>query len=192
MNKQTSTNDIYVADFTRYKAAHPQETIPCNGVSIGEDPNTLIPSFWLENPHHCAIDVVNIEQNTSLFKHEDGTPQTQCECICYAIREESPAWMLFIELKYCQSKNRYDNVLTGMHQLKETCKYVLEDKAYFEDSKYKRIFVVSTPEVEPLDPFDATYFDQEDMLLFKKECKAILYLANHLVVHTPVHVKLPA
>lgn len=189
MIKQTTTDDIFVADFTRYKASHPEEEIPNDGVLISNCENGIVPSLWIENPNHHPIDVVNIEHNPALFKRADGTLRTQCECICYAIRSESPAWMLFMELKYCQPKNRYENILTGMHQLKETCKYVLEEQGLFEDAKYKRVFVVSTPGIEPLDAFDATYFDQEDMMAFRKECKAVLYLSNHLVVHTPVHVK---
>ena len=70
---------------------------------------------------------------------------------------------------------------------------MLEEYLYFSlitiyNSNYKFYFVVSTPGVEPLDPFDDTYFNQDDMLTLKEEFRAQLFLANQLSIHTPKHI----
>lgn len=190
MISQTYRGTVFVADYTHYCEDNPVIAPPCKGVFISEELPPLIPSFMLENKNGIAIEGVNIEHNPSLLKRHDGTALTQCEGFFYANREESPAWILFFELKYCDEKGVYENTLTGMNQLKKTCKYVLEEKKLLDNTKYKRFFVVSTPQTEPLDPFDANYFNQDDMLSFKEECNAILFLSNCVVVHTPIHLKI--
>jgi len=190
MISQTYTGTVYVADYTRYCEDKQVIAPPCKGVLVSEELPPLISSFVLDNKNGISIEGVNIEHNPSLLKRADGTLMRQCEGFFYAHRDESPAWILFFELKYCDENGVYENTLTGMNQLKKTCRYILEEKALLDNAKYKRYFVVSTPNVEPLDPFDANYFDQDDMLSFKEECHAILFLSNRVVVHTPVHLKL--
>ena len=38
---------------------------------------------------------VNFEENQQAFMREDGTKAPQCECMFYAVREDSPAWLLY-------------------------------------------------------------------------------------------------
>ena len=189
MNSQTYTTNIFISDFTRYKELYPEHVIPSDGVYVSSEPNSIIPSLLIENPHGLSIKVVNIEQNKLLFKNDDGTQTTQCECICIPLRKKPRMLMLFVELKYCLPKNIYTNVLTAIKQLKETCRYVFGVKQYFEETKYKRAFVVATPGVAPLDPFDACYFDQDDMLTLKKEYNANIFFTNHLFLQTPIHMR---
>ena len=47
----------------------------------------------------------------------------------------------------------------------------------------------NTPGVEPLDPFDASYFVQEDMLAIKDETGAFLKAANAAEIATPALIK---
>lgn len=186
--KQYST-DVYIADFTEYnKSAH---TIPAPvaGVYVDVDDNGIIPSFFLTNKNHHLFNAINLEENKTLLKREDGTLVSQCECILHAIREDSPAWMIFLELKYCKAKNRYSETLEALGQLKKTCDYVVE-KSFFEKDHFKRYFVVSTPGVEPLDPFDDTYFNQDDMLTLKEEYHAQVLLTNQVDILTPVHLRM--
>lgn len=186
--KQYNT-DVYIADFTEYnKSAH---TIPAPvaGVYVDVDDNGIISSFLLTNKNHHLFNAINLEENKTLLKREDGTLVSQCECILHAIREDSPAWMIFLELKYCKAKNRYSETLEALGQLKKTCDYVVE-KSFFERNHFKRYFVVSTPGVEPLDPFDDTYFNQDEMLTLKEEYHAQLLLTNQVDILTPVHLRM--
>lgn len=188
INSTTYNTDVYVADFTEYNKSAHTAPAPAAGVFVDVVDNGIIPSFALTDKNAHPFEVINLEQNKSMLKRDDGTKVSQCECIMYALREDDPAWMIFLELKYCGAKNRYDETLEALGQLKRTCKHVF-DNAFFPVSHFKRYFVVSTPGVEPLDPFDATYFNQDDLLTLREEYYAHLYLANKLYIHTPVHVK---
>lgn len=111
----------------------------------------------------------------------------QCECIVYAERNDNrKGWLFFLELKYCEAKNRYDRMLEGIDQLKATCRYILEEKRELDAILFnKRYLVISTPGVEPLDPFDASYFDQDYMLSVKEEYGVLLKAANEVRIQTP-------
>lgn len=74
-------------------------------------------------------------------------------------------------------------------QLKKTCKYLLEEKQIYESARFKRFLAVSTPNCEPLDPFDAYYFNQEDMLSLKEETQATLFITNQVDIYTPIHLR---
>lgn len=181
--------DVFVADFTEYNSNNPEMPGPCAGVQISTVENGIIPSFRLTDRNRHPFMAVNFEENQQAFMREDGTKAPQCECMFYAVREESPAWMLFLELKYCAPKNAYNNIIEGIGQLKRTCKYLLEEKQEYESARFKRYIAVSTPNCEPLDPFDANYFNQDDMLALKEETNAVLFITNQVDVHTPIHLR---
>ena len=175
MNEQGAfTQDVFVADFTEYNNNNPRIPAPCAGVLISTEENGIIPSFKLTDKNEHPFMAVNFEENQQCFIREDGTKAPQCECMFYAIREGSPAWMLFLELKYCAQKNAYNSIIDGISQLKKTCKYLLEEKQVYESTKFKRFLAVSTPNCEPLDPFDANYFNQEDMLVLKESWERVV------------------
>ena len=190
MISHSFSGTVYAADYTRYNEDLHEKQSPVRGVYFSGSEPPLIPSFVLENRHGHPFEAVSFEENSTLLRRPDGTLLPQCEGMFYAYREESPAWVLFLELKYCESKAVYDNTLSAMAQLEKTCKYVMEEKCLLDNEKYKRYFVVSTPNVDPLDPFDANYFNQDDMLTYKEKCKAIVFFSNRVCVHTPVHLKL--
>ena len=183
------TQDVFVADFTEYNNNHPETPAPYAGVLIATEENGIIPSFKLTDKNEHSFMAVNFEENPAVFMREDGTRVSQCECMFYAIREASPAWMLFLELKYCAPKNAYNNIIDGIGQLKKTCKYLLEEKQVYESTRFKRFLAVSTPNCEPLDPFDAYYFNQEDMLALKEETRATLFITNQVDIYTPIHLR---
>ena len=81
-------------------------------------------------------------------------------------------------------------MLEGIGQLKTTCNYILKEKQKLDASHFnKKYLVVSTPGVEPLDPFDASYFNQDDMLTLKEDTGAILKATNEVFIQTPAVLK---
>ena len=183
------TQDVFVADFTEYNNNHPEIPAPHTGVLIATEENGIIPSFKLTDKNKHLFMAVNFEENQAVFMREDGTKVAQCECMFYSVRDASPAWMLFVELKYCAQKNAYNSIIEGIGQLKKTCKYLLEEKQVYESARFKRFLAVSTPNCEPLDPFDASYFNQDDMLVLKEETQATLFITNQVDIYTPVHLR---
>ena len=90
--------DVYIADFTEYNKSEPVIPAPVAGVYVNTDDNGIISSFLLTDKNRHPFNVINLEENKSLLKREDGSLVSQCECILYAIREEGPGWMIFLEL----------------------------------------------------------------------------------------------
>ena len=187
MISEAYSETVYVADFTDYVSKKGRDAAPCSGVIVGTQENGIIPSFVLTDDNSYPFLVVNNEKNAPLYTKADGTKVSQCECIIYADRHDNrKGWMIFLELKYCKEKNLYDNMLDGIRQLKDTCKYIMEEKAVFDTKLFKKFLVISTPGTAPLDPFDAFYFNQDDMLAVKKESGGgILKAANLAHILTP-------
>ena len=187
MISEAYSETVYVADFTDYVSKNGKDAAPCSGVLVGTQENGIIPSFVLTDNHSYPFVVVNNEKNGTLYSKEDGTKVSQCECIIYADRHDNrKGWMIFLELKYCEEKNLYGNMLDGIGQLKATCKYIMEEKEVFDTKLFKKYLVISSPGVTPLDPFDAFYFDQDFMLLLKSETGGgILKATNVAHIQTP-------
>lgn len=191
MISEKFSTDVYIADFTDYNNSPNALDVGYKGVTVGFVENGVIPSFVLTDTNAYPFFVVNNEKNPALFKREDGSMVQQCECIIYAERNDNrKAWMLFLELKYCEAKNRYNRMLEGIGQLRATIKHIMDDVKLFEKSQFRPYLVISTPGVEPLDPFKDFYFDQDYMLTLKEETSAILKAANEAHVMTPALVKL--
>ena len=187
MINEAYSKTVYVADFTDYVSKNGKEAAPCPGVLIGTQENGIIPSFVLTDDNSYPFLVVNNEKNGALYTKDDGTKVPQCECIIYAERHDKrKGWMIFLELKYCEEKNLYGNMLDGISQLKTTCKFIMEEKEVFDTKLFKKYLVISTPGTAPLDPFDAFYFDQDFMLAVKKESGGgIIRAANLAHILTP-------
>ena len=187
MISECYNRDIFIADFTNFVGKPGFDNLPSQGVMVGIKENGIIPSFVIRDDHAFPFSVINNEHNPAVFKREDGSPVTQCECIVYADRNDNrKGWLFFLELKYCEPKNRYDRILEGLSQLKTTCNYILKEKQELDGSLFnKKYLVVSTPGVEPLDPFDASYFYQDNMLTVKEETGALLKAVNEVRIMTP-------
>jgi len=180
---------IYIADFTDYNNTQSNELIPFSGVVIGTIDNGILPSFELTNDNNVDLVVINNEKNKGFYKKSNGQQVSQCECIIHTDRQDNKkGWIIFVELKYCAAKNIYDNMINGISQLKATCNYVIKEKELYNPSRFKKYLVISTPGVEPLDPFDASYFDQDFILTIKEETGAFLRAANIGHVLTPAIV----
>lgn len=178
--------DVFISDFTNYSNRPDSQTVPCSGVVIERCPNEIIPSFAVYNENCFPFRVVNNEHNPAVFKRQDGTNASQCECVVFADRKDNrKGWLFFLELKYCDPKNLYSNILEGIGQLKATCKYILDEKKELDGSLFKRYLVISTPGTDPLDPFDAYYFNQDDILSIKEETGALLKASNAARIKTP-------
>lgn len=189
MISKTYNEDVFIADFTDYVGKQESKPVPYKGVVVDIEDNGVIPSFTIHNEYHCPFVVVNNEHNPSVFKRSDGTRVPQCECMVYAERHDHrKGWMIFLELKYCQAKNLYGNMLDGIGQLKATCTFIMDEKKVFDKELFKKYLVISTPGVEPLDPFDASYFDQDYLLSLKEETGAILKATNAVYIQTPAVV----
>lgn len=189
MIRQQYREDVFIADFTNYINGENSESAPYKGVVVATHDNGIIPSFVLHDENNYPFIVVNNEHNPSVFKRADGTLVSQCECIIYADRNDNrKGWLIFLELKYCKPKNRYENIRDGISQLIATCNYIIKEKKEFDGSMFKKYLVISTPGTEPLDPFDASYFDQDFMLTVKEETGATLKAVNEAFVKTPALV----
>jgi hypothetical protein len=188
MISEAYSETVYVADFTDYVSKNGKDAAPCSGVLVGKQENGIIPSFVLTDDNSHPFIVVNNEKNGALYTKDDGCKVSQCECIIYADRHDNrKGWMIFLELKYCMEKNLYDNMLDGIGQLKDTCKYIMEEKEVFDTKMFKKYLVISTPGTAPLDPFDAFYFDQDFMLLVKSESGGGIIKATNVA-----HIQTPA
>ncbi len=181
------SQDVYIADFTSFVGKPGYDNLPCQGVTVGTQENGIIPSFVIRDEHSFPFSVINNEHNPAVFKREDGSPVSQCECVVYADRNDNrKGWLFFLEMKYCEAKNRYDRMLEGIGQLKTTCNYILNEKQELDAALFnKKYLVISTPGVEPLDPFDASYFNQDDMLTVKEDTGALLKAVNEVSILTP-------
>lgn len=192
MISETYSQDVYIADFTNYIGKSETEKGAYNGVVITTEDNGMIPSFVLHDEHKYPFEVVNNEHNPAVFKRSDGSKVSQCECIIYSNRNDNrKGWMFFLELKYCKAKNLYSNMLDGIGQLRATCNYICKEIREFDCSLFKKYLVISTPGVEPLDPFDASYFNQDDMLTLKEDSGAVLKAANEVSILTPAVLRFP-
>lgn len=186
MISEVYSQSIYIADFTELAKKEGKDNLPYCGVVVSTQENGIIPSFVLTDANSFPFVVVNNEKNPALFTKTDGSTVSQCECIVYAERHDNrKGWMIFLELKYCEPKNIYQNMLEGIPQLKATCKYIMEDIKAFDTSQFKKYLVISTPGASPLDPFDASYFDQDYMLSVKEETGAVLKACNTAHIQTP-------
>lgn len=190
MIREKYSEDVFIADFTKYAVGENARFVPYKGVVVDTQENGIIPSFVIRDENAFPFFVVNNEHNLAVFKKPDGTLVPQCECIIYSERNDNrKGWMIFLELKYCEPKNRYTNILEGISQLKTTCNYIIKEKNEFDGKLFKMYLVISTPGTEPLDPFDAYYFNQDDMLKVKEETGATLKAVNEVFVKTPALVE---
>ena len=189
MISKTYCEDVFIADFTDYVTKNGAK-LQYKGVVVGTRDTGIIPSFVIHNQHRCTFEVVNNEHNSAAFKRSDGSMVPQCECIIYSNRNDNrKGWMFFLELKYCEPKNLYPNMLKGIGQLKATCNYILKERKEYDGGQFKKYLVISTPGVDPLDPFDASYFNQDDMLTLKEDTGAVLKAANEVSIQTPAVLK---
>lgn len=189
MIREHFQKDVYIADFTEYNKTAENQLSSFSGIVIGEEDNGVIPSFLLTNENGVSFAVVNNERNIGFYTRPNGEKVSQCECIVYADRNDHrKGWMVFLELKYCKAKNIYRNMLEGISQLRDTCHYVLREKQEYDESQYRKYLVISTPGVEPLPPFDASYFDQDFLLAVKERTGAILIASNCGHIKTPAIV----
>ncbi len=186
------SQDVYIADFTNFVGKTGYDNLPCEGVIVGTQENGIIPSFVIRDEHSFPFSVINNEHNPAVFKREDGSPVSQCECIVYAERNDNRrGWLFFLELKYCDPKNRFDRMQEGIGQLKTTCNFILQEKQELNPDLFsKKYLVISTPGVEPLDPFDASYFGQDYMLTVKEQTGALLRAVNEVCIKTPAVLSL--
>ena len=186
MISETFQEDVFIADFTNYTNTPNALPVEFRGVVVGTEENGKIPSFVLTNKNKVPFVVVNNEKNPGFYTREDGRKVSQCECIVHSARNDNrKGWIVFVELKYCEAKNIYENMLDGISQLKSTCKYVLDEKREFDGRHFKSYLVISTPGIEPIDPFDAYYFDQDFILSIKEETGALLKATNVGHIRTP-------
>lgn len=186
MISEAYDGDIFISDFTNYANGPDSRAVPYPGVVIERCANEIIPSFIVYDENCFPFRVINNEHNPAVFRRQDGTKKSQCECIVYADRKDKRRrWLFFLELKYCNPNNLYSNMLEGIGQLKATCKYILEEKKELDGSLFKKYLIISTPGTEPLDPFDASYFNQDDILSIKEETGALLRASNAARIKTP-------
>ena len=186
MISERFSSQVYIADFTEFSNSPDAPELDDDGVVVSSEKNGQVPSFVVTDDNGYPFIVINNEKNPSMFKREDGSKVSQCECIVFAERNDNrKAWMMFLELKYCAAKNRFARIQEGIAQLKSTLKHVLYDTRQFDKDKFKPYLGISTPGISPLEPFDAFCFDQEYLLRLKEETGATLKEAVIAHIKTP-------
>lgn len=186
MNSERFCSTVYIADFTEFVKKSSIAAGGYRGVVVSAEENGIIPSFVLRNDNRHPFVFINNENNAAVFTRDDGTKVEQCECVVYADRQDNKkGWMFFLELKYCSERARYRSMLDAIHQLKVTCRYLMDERKIFGERLFKMFLVVSTPGVTPLDPFDGYYFNQDDIISLKEETGAVLVASNQARIITP-------
>lgn len=188
MNKESFSSSLYIVDYTKYNQDHADEPSKYSGVVFHAMKPDNIHSFVLDNPRNVSFEAVNLEHNPALMKREDGSMSSQCECLLFA--EENRSWMMFLELKYCHTKNVLGNIENALWQIKRTYGFLLsERRSQIDVSNYQPYFVISTPDVSSDDVsslYDGFIWSQDDLLEIKNDYGgARLFHCNEVMVESP-------
>ncbi len=189
MIKETFSSDLYIGDYTRYVSNHPSS--PYRGVVADVNKLPCIQAFSLHNPDSITFDFVNFEYNPALFKREDGSKASQCECMCEACAEEDVThWLMLLELKYCNQKNINTNVRKALTQLCKTFEWLTnKPQAIIHKNRHKVYFVISHPEHSITDAFDSFFLEQDKLLEIKEQYGATTLYANKVEIQTIGYLK---
>ncbi len=182
MNKSTYTSDLYIYDYTN-------STQSKRGVEASiERPDDIGP-FYLRNRNAIKFDFVNFEQNAALFKRNDGTTASQCECMCVAARDkDEKGWLMLLELKYCQEKNISSNVSDALDQLIAARNWFIEKNPPIIEPEHRLYFAISSPGNSLTDVFDAFFPDPDKSLEVKTEYGATILFSNEVEIMTAKHL----
>ncbi len=177
MNKECHFSDLYICDYEHYSENHPE--YKRRGVEASEIQPENVSSFYLSNPKSLPFDFVSFDHNPSLFKRQDGSMASHCECMCEAVAEPAKSrWMMLLELKYCSVKNIRTNVEIALRQLIKSCEFLKAKSEPQINSSHRLYFVISHPDNTPTDALDAFLTDPDQLLTIKLQHKAVVLYAN--------------
>ena len=147
MINEAYSQDVYIADFTNFVGKHGYDNLPCQGVMVGIQENGIIPSFIIHDERAYPFCVINNEHNPAVFKREDGSPASQCECIvCSERNDNRKGWLFFLELKYCEPKQRIIEYAMNyaMDEDMATSNALKEKKRKYEDEWRRQVDAFSS------------------------------------------------
>lgn len=173
-------SDCFVADYT-------QQTNNEIGVVISDTPFVDIAYFHLIKRHKdqkLPYLAVNIEEYPAFMHGIEN-----CECVFYSMSDKKKPWILFLETKYCESRNIDNHAVKACSQMKSTLEK-LEDEGLVDRHASRVYFVYSVPEHTEMAPFGAFLLSQDFGLRLKEEGISLLG-CNTMVIATPSYLIAP-
>lgn len=175
-------SEIFVGDYSEYSKDNP--CCPYNGVMIANMPLQYIAFLHIHNPIHIPVLGVNFESNLDIFRHQDGSLISNCECMFISDKSCKKGWLLLVELKYWSgSKKRLRlNLKKAVSQLESSFLQLSNTKLFFDQREYRCAWVVSLPGHDELIPF-SSFFANPDLLLdYKEKYDVDIFTDNQLTI----------
>lgn len=175
-------SEVYIGDYTQYVKMHAD--CGYDGVVIKNMPLPHIASLHIHNPVHIPMLGVNFEDNFEVFKREDMTTVSNCECMLVSDKSNRKGWLLLVELKYCGGSQSavQRNLEKAITQLESTYLHLRDVKHVFGQGEFRCVWVVSLPEHDDLVPFSSFLSEPEMLLDFKDRYGVDVFTDNNLKV----------
>lgn len=181
-------SEVYIGDYTEYVKTHADCGI--DGVVMKNMPLPHIASLHIHNPIHIPMQGVNFEANEEVFKREDRSKVSNCECMLVSDKSSRKGWLLLAELKYCGGAKFavQRNLEKAFTQLESTYLYLRDVKHVFGQGEFRCAWVVSLPEHDDLVPFSSFLSEPEALLYFKDRYGVDVFTDNNLKVFSHEYV----
>ncbi len=181
-------SEVYIGDYTQYVKTHAD--CGYNGVVMKNMPLPLIASLHIHNPIHIPMLGANFEDNLDLFRSENGSLISSCECMLVSDKSNKKGWLLLAELKYCGGSLLavQRNLEKAFTQLESTYLFLRDVKHVFAQGEFRCAWVVSLPEHDDLVPFSSFLSEPEVLLDFKDRYGVDVFTDNNIKVVSHEHV----
>jgi disulfide oxidoreductase YuzD len=170
------TKEIHVADYST-------QTCSKRGVEIHEY-KPCMGSLMLSNPTPLAI-TFSVFGEQSIIDKSTKKELSHCECVTFPTANNINSWVLFIELKHCESKNISKYFDYAKEQIKKTVQEFRNRKIIAEDKKVYA--VISFPNRNKVD-FYNQLIQQEERKEFFDKYRIIIKGTNRLTVKDEKHL----
>lgn len=183
--------DVYVADYTQYASEH--QEVAKRGVVVSDEKPDLIGSLHFRNPNSVRVLSVNFEKNPALFKRDNGTKVSSCECMLISEQGTRKRWLALVELKYCKGEDRNieTNFTDALTQLRSTFLYLRDEVKLFGADEYKYYWIISLPDHNDKIPFSAFVLTQDELVEYKSLYNSVIISDNVVDIWTGTVIKLP-
>ena len=175
-------SEVYIGDYTQYVKTHPN--CGYKGVVMKIMPIPYIASLHIHNPVHIPMLGVNFEENEDVFRMDNGTTVSNCECMLVSDKASKKGWLLLAELKYCGGSQLavQRNLEKAFTQMESTYLYLRDVKHVFGQGEFRCASVASMPEHDDLVPFSSFMSQPELLLDYKDRYGVDVFTDNNLKV----------
>lgn len=181
-NCTTTTANLYVADYT--EQTKQQAIKRATELFDGSPPND-IDYFTVENP--LSVEIDGIPFNNGSFTRRNGNSLSQCECAIYPHNNIDDSWILFLELKYSNSKeNNRKNLNKARKQLFKTRYYY---KSMGIINKKNTCYLLASMPMQS-SPFANISLSQPYLLAMKKKHNIVIRFQNSVKIKNHKTIKL--